>query len=328
MNGKLVSIIVPVYNVENYLEQCIYSAVSQTYKNIEVILVDDGSTDDSGTICDRYAEKDNRVTVIHKNNGGLSSARNAGIEVAKGEYITFVDSDDYVSRYYVENLVSALEKSGSDLAVSMFVNVYDGDEPIADKEQYGLVNLHTRTNEACLKDMLYQKVIDTSACGKLYSLKAIGELRFPHGKLYEDIMFTTTMLARAKQIAIIDNIDYFYYQRVGSIQYQTFNERKLDCIRQFRTQMEFIDHNFPPLCDAVRARYFSGVCNILFQIPEGKYEDIRKNLWKELKECRKYVLFNSNVRLKSRVAGFLSFLGHDVLKSVYKYTQARGKFHN
>lgn len=324
----LVTMIVPVYNVEKYLDRCIKTIVNQTWKDYEVILVDDGSTDNSGVMCDDYAIIYPFIKVIHKENGGLSSARNAGIEVAKGEYVTFVDSDDYISKYYVENLVSALEKSGSDLAVSLFVNVYDGDESIADKEQHGLTNLRTRTNEACLKDMLYQKVIDTSACGKLYSLKAIGELRFPHGKLYEDIMFTTTMLARAKQIAIVDNIDYFYYQRVGSIQYQTFNERKLDCIRQFHKQMEFIDHNFPPLCDAVRARYFSGVCNILFQIPEGKYEDIRKNLWKELKECRKYVLFNSNVRLKSRVAGFLSFLGHDVLKSVYKYTQARGKFHN
>lgn len=95
MNGKLVSIIIPVYNVELYLEQCINSVIYQTYKNIEVILVDDGSTDQSGTICDHFAEKDNRVTVIHKNNGGPSSARNAGIETSKGEFIYFLDSDDY-----------------------------------------------------------------------------------------------------------------------------------------------------------------------------------------------------------------------------------------
>ena len=125
MMNKLVSIIIPVYNVEKYLAECIESVLKQTYQNIEILLIDDGSPDNSGKICDEYEEKDSRVRVIHKENGGVSSARNVGLEQANGEYITFIDSDDFVSESYIEELYIALENGNSDLAFCKY-NHYNG----------------------------------------------------------------------------------------------------------------------------------------------------------------------------------------------------------
>ena len=117
-----ISVIVPVYNVENYLTRCVDSILSQTYKNIEILLIDDGSTDASGDICNEYCREDSRVSVVHQRNGGLASARNAGIDISTGEYLTFIDSDDYVSSYYIENLVNAIKKFNADLSISMSVS--------------------------------------------------------------------------------------------------------------------------------------------------------------------------------------------------------------
>lgn len=325
VSNVLVSIIVPIYNVEKYLERCFESLKAQTYKKIEIILIDDGSTDTCPDLCDRYGEQDDRAKVIHQKNGGLAAARNTGIENAKGEYIIFVDSDDYVTKFYVENLVSAIEKDNSDLSISMFMNVTDGEDDVKNCGTNQLINYRSKDNKSCLEDMLYQYNIETSAPGKLFLKSKIGSLRFPEGKLYEDIMFTTTMISLAEKVAVIDNIDYLYYQRNDSIQYQDFNKRKMDCIWNSREMVKFVSEWYPDLEKTAQIRYFGGLCNIIFQIPDNAFEEERLLIWEDIKKYRKAVLLDKRARKKSKAAAFLSYFGIRFMRSVYIKTQVRGQ---
>lgn len=163
----LISVIVPIYNVKAYLDRCVESLRGQSYKDLEILLVDDGSTDGCGKVCDRYAAQDPRITVIHKKNGGLSDARNAALDVAQGEYYAFVDGDDWVSPYYVENLHRALRKADADMAVSCFEEVFEG-RGIQSQPAAELENFQSLTPEACLRRMLYQDGVETSTPTKLY----------------------------------------------------------------------------------------------------------------------------------------------------------------
>lgn len=328
----LVSVIVPVYNVEKCLSRCVNSLLNQTYHNLEIILVDDGSPDNCGKICDNYAARDSRVRVIHKKNGGLSDARNAAIPLVQGVYISFVDSDDWVSERYIEHLYEAIKKDNSDLAFSWFTNVFEGQEQDVSKycvpekndvENYSLLNSHD-----CLKKMFYQNGVECCAWGKLYKKEIISDLRYPIGKLYEDIPVTYESIKRAKKIAVISNVDYFYLQRAASIQYQKFDLRKLDGIKHCRDMMEAVKKDYQDLGPAAECRYLSTVCNIFFQINEKKYEKEKRKLWREIKKYRKSVLTNPEARKKARMGALVSYGGSWFMRTLYKATQPRGMVSN
>ena len=321
--NPLISIVVPVYKVEKYIRRCVDSIMNQTYKEIEVWLVDDGSPDECGKICDMYAENDDRIHVIHKRNGGLSDARNAAIPKCSGKYITFVDSDDWVSTYYIENLVKAMIKDNSDLAISWFENVFE-DVYIQNEPQNTLIGYTCLNSMECLEKMLYQDGIETSAWGKLYKTELIKDLMYPVGKLYEDIPVTYETVKRSKKIAVIGNVDYYYFQRADSIQNVTFNSKKMDGIEHCHNMMEAVKMDLPKLQTAAECRYFSTVCNILFQIKDKKHETMRQSLWNEVIKYRKDVMFNTEARKKARIAAAISYMGYDVLNFVYRKTQWRG----
>lgn len=249
LEKPLISIIVPVYKVEKYLKRCVDSILTQTYQNMEVILVDDGSPDNCGAICDRYKETDNRVVVIHKKNGGLSDARNAAIPLAKGEYISFIDSDDWVSSYYVEHLYEAVAKCDADIGISWFENVFE-EKALQSKPEEPLSNYECLTAEECLKKLLYQNGVEVCAWGKLYKTSLIKHLRYPVGKLYEDIPVTYEAVKRSKKIAVIGNVDYYYFQRTDSIQNIAFNVRKMDGIEHCYNMMKAVEADFPKLKNA------------------------------------------------------------------------------
>lgn len=323
MYRDLVSIIVPVYNVEKYLNRCIDSLLNQTYKNIEIILVNDGSTDSSDKICDNYSAEDTRIRVIHKKNGGLSEARNYGIEIAKGEFISFVDSDDFVSIYYIEHLIEAIKRNDSDMSVSWFYNFLDGD--ICEKPVTKIENYCKLTCKQALERLLYQNGIETSAWGKLYRTCYFQSIRYPIGKLYEDIPVTVSILFNCKSIASISNKDYFYFHRRDSIQYSDFNLHKLDAIEHSKWLLEQTITKYPELRRGAESRYFSVVCNILFQIPKDTHKEIECNLWNEICKYRIHILLNHKTRLKSKIGALLSFLGYNCMKYVYSNFQVRGK---
>lgn len=315
-NKSLVTIVVPVYNVEEYLDRCVQSIVTQTYSNLEIILVDDGSPDRCGEMCDDWAQKDNRILVFHKDNGGLSDARNYGIKRAHGEYISFIDSDDWVTKYYIQHLVDAIEKDNADLAMCWYKKVSKFEE--LNINDSSLIKYKYLLTEGCLGDLLYQKKTDTCAWGKLYSNRLFSILNYPVGKLYEDIPVTYAAILASKRIARIENEDYYYFQRNNSIQHMEFNKQKLDAIRHIKAMTDEIQINYPALKKACVCRYFSVLNNMLFQI--GNTEDsseLISYLWNEIKKYRKVILFDRNARKKARIAAAISYGGYKFMLKMY-----------
>ena len=226
----MVSVIIPVYNVEKYINKCVDSVINQTYKDLEIILVDDGSTDKSGIICDEYEKKDSRIKVIHRMNGGLSAARNSGIDAATGEYYLFIDSDDYVSENMIDIMYSALKDNDAEISVCGFRKVYDnGDEEKSDdKQEEYAVNSSKRIykvfsgRESCMQMYNPCRAVETVvAWNKLYKSSLFGtgtdRIRYPEGKIHEDEFTTYKLLYRASQVVYVWNTLYYYVQRSGSI---------------------------------------------------------------------------------------------------------------
>jgi glycosyltransferase involved in cell wall biosynthesis len=200
-NRPLISVIVPVYNVENYLRACVDSIIAQTYDNLEIILVDDGSPDNCPAICDEYAEKDRRIKVIHKENGGVSSARNYGIDASKGLYITFIDSDDTVAKNWIEGLYETI--NDYDLSIAGITYVNDQNQSSSSPIGKEFVDL--------IKNSLFGY-----ACNKLYKKEAIGDLRFASVQR-EDIIFNLSLFSSGKTYKLVDSHGYYYFQRNNSL---------------------------------------------------------------------------------------------------------------
>lgn len=325
MENPLITVIVPVYNVEKYIVRCIESIVNQTYKNLEILFVDDGTPDNSAKICQEYADKDSRITVLHKKNGGLSDARNFAMDRMKGDYVTFIDSDDYVSMYYVENLYNALSKGNADMSISWFKNVFEDNLPKYTDGSDTLENYELLSADKCLEKMFYQDYVEISASGKLYKKDLFNNLRYPFGKLYEDIPVTPVIVQRCEKIAVIRNSDYFYFQRIDGIQNMKFNSKKMNAIENMNFLKSFVEENSPDNLLAFKCRYFSTVSNILFQIYDDDHKKEKDLLWNELKKVRKDVLFNSKARKKARMGALLTYFGYPLMRFVYSKTQWRSK---
>ena len=222
------SIIVPIYNVEPYLRRCIDSILAQTYRDFEIILVDDGSTDGCPAICDEYARKDSRVVVIHKENGGLSDARNAGLDVARGEYIGFVDSDDLIHPQMYEILIHSLETARADIA-QCGMCCFGEEEQIVYKMLNGEALEITYLNAAELLANYYSDGryrFNQTACNKVYRRAIFEKLRFPVGKFFEDSYIHVDTMASSGKIAVTAVPMYYYLQRNGSIMHSDYAPRQ------------------------------------------------------------------------------------------------------
>lgn len=208
----MISMIIPVYNVEKYLERCLESVFAQTYSDYEVVLVDDGSSDHSGELCDALAKRDARVRVIHKDNGGLSSARNTGLEAADGEYITFVDSDDVIHPYYLEKLWQACEETDADIAMGRLTRFKEKEALFKEPNSEGTLVVKTGVETLYSYFDKKNEVADfVSACCKLYKRKLFDEIRFPERRLFEDEFTTYRLYYKAQKVSISSDILYYYY---------------------------------------------------------------------------------------------------------------------
>lgn len=217
MQNPLVSIIVPIYKVEPYLRRCLDSIVNQTYTNLEIILVDDGSPDACPQICDEYAARDKRIVVIHKENGGLSDARNAGLDICKGEYISFVDSDDWIDKHFVELLVGCIQNKNADIAIGKYKKVYNYYENNKFENKY-TPQIEILSNIASVEKLFGKdEVTFVIAWGKIYRKTLFNGIRFPVGKLYEDEYITYQLLYKSSRTVYLKKILYFYFQRAQSI---------------------------------------------------------------------------------------------------------------
>lgn len=229
---KKFSVVIPVYNVEKYLDECVKSVLSQTFTDYEVLLVDDGSTDASGDMCDGYALSDDRIKVIHKQNGGLSSARNAGIKEASGEYLLFLDSDDYwASGEMLEELNDEAEKTSADVIVCNYLKLFEKDGKIENKKFGDVVLKGDKTED--VKTLLKYALYGSSACFKCVKLSLIirNGVYFEDGKLSEDVEWSARILIFAKRFGCVNKGFYVYRQRVKSISH-TISERNLDDLQK------------------------------------------------------------------------------------------------
>ncbi len=248
-NLPLVSVIIPVYNVAKLLERCVNSVLAQTYQNLEIILVDDGSTDMSGKFCDVFKKKDSRVRVVHQENRGLSGARNTGLDLATGDFVTFVDSDDSISNDLVELLVDLCRQYETKLSICGFAEFSANSETFPNLEQRqrlaraavskttswpspppNLEDSALMSTTACLVEMLCERGFSMSAWGKLYARELFLDARFPEGKLYEDVGTTYRLVLQCPTVAISPAQKYNYYLTTNSLSRSTFSRRNLDLI--------------------------------------------------------------------------------------------------
>ena len=269
-----VSIIVPVYNVEPYLRRCVDSLLRQNYTDFELILVDDGSPDNCGAICDEYATADDRVCVIHKPNGGLSDARNAGLKIAGGEYVAFVDSDDWVAENCLERLMDALEETGADICECAVLRTSGEEEaPVQ-----GAPVVY-KTKEA-LEELIRDGVFHQHVWNKLYRREVVEGILFPKGKTNEDEFWTYQVFGKAKKVAKIPDILYFYFQRPRSIMGETYSLKRLDALEAKLQRQEYIDANFPTLSLHAKFNLF-GSCIYAGQMSALHLSKDRKSAAKE-----------------------------------------------
>ena len=248
----LISVIVPVYNVESYLPRCVDSICNQTYRNLEIILVDDGATDSSGRICDDYASRDPRVRVIHKANGGLSSARNAGLDVAQGEYISFIDSDDWIAPdTYDQMLALALEEQVKLVCAGRF-DVDGG----TGRVQTGLCppRREVISGMELLGRVFLWDNCDSAACDKLYHRSLFREIRYPVGRVNEDLAIFYKLMELTDRAAMLDKPVYYYYHRADSISNSALSPKTFHFVEYTAQIYPYICQNHPGIQD--QARYF------------------------------------------------------------------------
>ncbi len=279
----LVSIIVPVYNVEKYISGCITSILSQTYENLQVILVDDGTPDRSGKICDDFAQKDQRVLVIHKENGGLSSARNTGLDAAEGKYIMFIDSDDYVVENAVEILVEACERYNTDFV--QFDTIH------TTNPEYSPHRASEDFSAEIITDLrkMYWKMYETlgpgvSACTKLHKREIFDSLRFKEGIIHEDDYFTLFALQKVNVGLYLDAKLYYYIVHENSILTSNFSKKKLDILYVLETRMqEFEKLGFQDLAKYAKEQYFLKLATLWCQATKAKNSECLEIVESKLK---------------------------------------------
>ena len=233
IDNRMVSVIIPAYNVEQYVERCVYSVTKQTYRNLEIILVDDGSTDCTGIICDKLAKEDNRISVIHKTNGGLSDARNAGIDVSRGEYISFVDSDDYIASDMLEHMMNAMCETDISMVVVGFWK-QSGDA----REYCGPTTERVVSSEEALKNIYIGHEIYPASWNKLYRRALFNNNRFAVGMINEDSEIITKLLMECNRVALVSKPLYIYMIREGSITQSSFSSKDYNGIKAYRTAVD------------------------------------------------------------------------------------------
>ena len=281
-SNELISVIVPVYNVRPYLEKCFDSVAGQSYRNLEIILVDDGSTDGSGDLCEELARRDSRVRVIHKKNGGLGSARNAGIDAAKGEIMSFIDSDDWIEP-----------------------GMYDTMTEIMHRENAQIIACGINTKEEALIELPKNERLSNSMCNKLFRRETIQGLHINEQIFYEDNPFTPQCFARAEKIAYTAEPFYCYFERTGSISRKGFSVREFDRVTADRMRLDFYHEHFPQCESAAAIAYIGSALKVYYQ-SRGCQEARKRRvqLKEELKRTiRNYpdLPFTEKQRAKSRL---------------------------
>lgn len=315
--STLISIIVPIYKVADLLPRCVESVLGQTYTDWELILVDDGSPDNSGDIAEEYAKTDSRIHVIHKTNGGLSDARNAGILTAKGRYLTFLDSDDWINERYLEKLLQILEETGVDMSVCNFLRTATETLPEAPVTP----NTLTFTSKQALDHILYfgefheQMIV---AWGKLYKTELFEGIRYPIGRIHEDEFTTYKLLDKAEKIAFTTEALLYYWQREDSIMGEGFKlKNKLDYLDALKERAAYFHSTGQSdYSDKSYRSFFTESLAAILTLDERNDFDGKKMVLEKLNAAHESVRMNGNSKLNALYGAYVTF--PNLLIAVYK----------
>ena len=312
-NNPLISVVVPIYNTSKYLPRCLNSIINQTYKNLEIICINDGSTDNSLSILQNYAQKDSRIKITTQKNAGLSAARNTGITKSTGKYITFVDSDDEISHNMLEKLLVSLQKNDADISVCSFKEIYpDGKITHFNK----VSSAQTYTTEQSLKAMLQEQGFMLSATMKLFLTTYFKNIQFPIGKLHEDIGTTYKLIMRAHRVTFVPEELYFYHHHGESITSKKFDERKLDIIALTDQMCKDIDAKYPTLKNITNERRMRARFSVLRQIPTNNPET--KKILQYLRTHKSYITKNPEATKTDKFALALALFNPKLFQLAYK----------
>lgn len=311
-NNPKVSVIVPIYNAEYYLRKCLGSITSQTYKNIEIILVDDGSSDSCAGICDEYATEDARITVIHQKNSGVSAARNAGMAAAAGDLYFFVDSDDYLPGDSIERLHRTMKEYDADISAGIeeYFRYEDGDEfhrkrPFGNPAQPVCMD-----TETALKELLRQKILSGSAWGKLYKKHVFSGVTFPEGHMHESKATVYKTFMNSKRVVLSGDTVYYYQIREDGLTRGKGNKNKCeDMILAVEKQCSDILEQYPDLKSEAAIRRLDAYFHAFINAGGNESEIFKRNCWRHVKKLRRKALLSPDARSKTKLAALLSFSG-------------------
>lgn len=295
----LISVVVPVYKVEKYLDRCVESIIAQTYKNLEIILVDDGSPDVCPALCDAWAEKDSRIVVVHKPNGGLSDARNAGANVARGQYVGFVDSDDYVSEDMYESMYNHMMETGADMAICGVADVYSDHVENPSSQARTVM-----TSQEVLSDIFLNKTLMVGVPPRLYPAWLVREVPQPVGKTHEDAWVVVDHLSKVEKIAVDTTPRYFYWHAEGTITSKPETRARQDNIDAWEHNRELVEQQFPAILDDVMFRCYWAHFDVLDGMILSNNPEVerRENIVKWLKDHKKGILSHPEMNIKRKIA--------------------------
>ena len=306
MMDEKISVIVPVYNVEAYLERCVESILKQTYSNLEILLVNDGSTDKSGELCDQLALRDQRIRVIHKENGGLSDARNRGIDEASSDLIGFIDSDDYIDEDMYETLYRHLRESNADLSMCGHYDVF---HQIPEKQVSEIKTWELSSVEA-IKMVMEAKILSVTAVNKLYKKELFSHLKFEVGKIAEDAFIMIRLLDQCQKVVATNEKKYYYVHRENSITTQKFSLKFLNVIEAYEQNANIIREHYPAIADVATMRlnwaYFYVLDRLLVD-SDFKDKLLEDKLIHYLKQNRVNILIDARFT-NARKISFLALL--------------------
>lgn len=317
MEKDLISVIVPVYNVENYLEKCLDSIVNQTYKNIEVILIDDGSTDKSGEICNRYKKMYSNIKVYHNNNLGAAGARNFGIKESKGKYICFVDSDDEIKKEYVEYLYGLILKYNTTISVSSYI-INSGRKKYDIGEKYIEERLDTKES---IRRLLLSKGFTVSLCAKMYEKKVFDNIKFPEGYMYEDDATIYKIFLKSDGIAYGNKSNYIYYVRTNSVMTKKFSKERMILLKYAEQMVKDINGKFPELNKEIEKKYIDYNFSIIRQMVDSNLDkemnEIKMQLINKIKKYTKTIIFSNIYGIKEKMAIISILFGEKIYKKCW-----------
>lgn len=296
-----ISVIVPIYNVEKYLRRCIDSIINQTYKNLEIILVNDGSLDGSLDICKKYKKIDSRIKLVNKNNGGLSSARNEGLKIATGDYISFIDSDDWIKEDMYENLLNNAIKYNADISVGGVADLLEKEDSyeVIKSDFDGVHKIECISREEAIEKFLMEP---WAAWDKIYKREVHENLYFPLGEINEDEAIALKLLDKCNNIVYDNKVFYNYIKRKNSITTSEFNEKKFDWYKHCKNNLNFIEKKYPKLIKLAEKRLLDSMLwslNSMIDINKD-YEEYRKDIILNIKSRSKSFCSNIYVSKKSK----------------------------